>query len=118
MSTIRSMLPAAVAPYTEAVVGAALGALVGSLVLKKKMTTSALVGAVAGYGVMLTRQGGVAPFVAGNGYFAGAEEIIEQLPDGQVAEELVVPEWQRDWRRHGWHGWHTDRGRWGHGWRR
>lgn len=115
MSTIRSMLPAAVQPYTEAVVGAVLGALVGGYVVKSKATTGALVGAIAGYGVALTRKGGATPFVAG--YYAGAEEIIEQLPDGQV-EELVMPEWQRDWRRHGWHGWHNDRGRWGHGYRR
>jgi hypothetical protein len=117
MSTIRSMLPAAAAPYTEAIVGAALGAIVSAFVVKRKMTTGALVGAIAGYGIALTRKGGAVPFVAGDGYYAGAEEVVEELPGGQV-EELVMPDWQRDWRRHGWHGWKNDRGRWGHGYRR
>lgn len=102
MSTIRSMLPAVAAPYTEAVVGAALGALVSAFVVKKKMTTGALVGAIAGYGIALTRKGGAAPFVAGDGYYAGAEEVFEQLAPAYIEQE---PEWERDWRRHGWHGW-------------
>ena len=113
MATIRSMLPLTIQPYTEAVVGAALGALVSSLVIKKSATKGALVGALAGYGLMLTKKGGAMPFTAG--YYVGAEEVVEQLPGGGAEEVLIpgMPEWQRDWRRHGWHGWHGQ-----HGWRR
>jgi outer membrane lipoprotein SlyB len=112
MATIRSMLPIQLQPYTEAVVGAALGALVGGYVVKKSATSGAIVGAIAGYGVMLTKKSGAMPFTAG--YFTGAEEVVEQLPDGQdVVIPGMMPDWQRDWRRHGWHGWHGQ-----HGWRR
>lgn len=113
MATIRSMLPAPLQPYTEAVVGAALGALVGGYVVKRSATSGALVGAIAGYGLMLTKKAGAMPFTAG-GYYAG-EEVVEQLLPGPVEG---VPDWERDWRRHGWHGWDHDRGRFGHGWRR
>ena len=99
MATIRSMLPAVAQPYTEALVGAALGALVGGYVVKRKGAAGALVGAIAGFGVALTRKGGTFPFAAGE--FAGLEEIIEELPGG-VEEEVIIPEWQRDWRRHSW----------------
>jgi len=133
MTTIRQMLPQVAQPFTEAIVGAGLGALVSRFVLKGDMTTGALVGGVAGYGLALTKARGAFPFtvapVVSGGFYAG-EEVIEQLPAvdafGQqpVVEEVMIPEHHRRddwWRRHGGGGGGWGRGGyggWGHGWRR
>ncbi len=134
MTTIRQMLPQVAQPFTEAIVGAGLGALVSRFVLKGDLTTGALVGGVAGYGIALTKARGAFPFTVVSGantYYAGAEEVIEQqLPAvdayGQQAPtppaiiEEVVPDWRHprrdDWWRRGGGGW--GRGGWGHGWHR
>jgi hypothetical protein len=135
MTTVRQMLPAAAQPFTEVIVGAGLGALLSKFLLRDSMTTGAIVGGVAGYGIALTKARGAFPFtvVSGaaktSGFYAGEEVIEQQLPAvdayGQQAAtppaiiEEVIPNYRpfrRDdwWRRGGAYG----RGGWGHGWRR
>jgi hypothetical protein len=136
MTTIRQMLPQVAQPFTEAIVGAGLGALVSRFVLKGDMTTGALVGGVAGYGLALTKARGAFPFTVhtAGGFYAGEEVAVLPAVDasGQqeiiepVIEEVVLPEHhhhRRDdwWRRHGGGGGGWGRGGyggWGHGWRR
>ncbi len=133
MTTIRQMLPQAAQPFTEAIVGAGLGALLSKFVLKGDLSTGAIVGGVAGYGLALTKAKGAFPFTAVSGYYVGddATAVVEQLPAPQVdafgqpvVEEIVIPEHRRRddwWRRHGGGGGGWGRGGyggWGHGWRR
>jgi hypothetical protein len=126
MSTVRSMLPAVAQPYTEVIVGAALGALVGGYVLKRTASTGALVGAIAGYGLSLTKAKGAFPFRAAGGFdsqYVG--DSVTQFPgvpgaaDPAAAildfEEAIpaAPEWPRhEWEHRGWGG----RGWGGRGW--
>jgi hypothetical protein len=139
MTTIRQMLPQSAQPYTEAIVGAGLGALVSKFWFKdSQWSTGAVVGFIAGYGIALTRAKGAFPFTAtAGGFYAG--DSVTQFPTqqqgyaqpygglGQGVEFLeeaapeVVPEygWPRrrdDWWRRGGGGY--GRGGWGHGWRR
>jgi len=139
MSTIRQMLPQVAQPFTEAIVGAGLGALLSRFVLRRDMTTGAIVGGVAGYGVALTKAKGAFPFAASgaehaggtNTYYLGqgaevVEEVVQQ-PQPEIIPEYV-PEWRRPWRRDDWWrrggggygGWGAGHGYggWGHGWRR
>jgi|SRR5208337_4185125 len=96
MTTVRNMLPPVAQPYTEVVVGAALGALVGGYVLRQKTSTGALVGAIAGYGLMLSKGEGVFPFRASGGAYVG--DSVTQFPgvpgatgaDGRYGN-LVMP---------------------------
>lgn len=137
MTTVRNMLPPVAQPFTEVIVGAALGALVGGYVLKQKASTGALVGAVAGYGVLLSKASGIFPFRAAGGAYVG--DSVTQFPgvpgvagaDGRYGNLVMpgsdaaaqildyeeaftqVPEWPRhhDWDRgEGWGG-----GGWGGG---
>lgn len=128
MSTVRQMLPAVAQPFTEAIVGAGLGALVSKFFLKGDMSTGAIVGGVAGYGIALTKARGAFPFtVTTGGFYAGQDAAALPAVDasGQqpivepVIEEVVAPDWHRhrrdDWWRgaygHGGYG----HGGWGHG---
>jgi hypothetical protein len=138
MSTIRQMLPPVAQPFTEVVVGAGLGALIGGYVLGRRASTGALVGALAGYGVALTKAKGMWPLTltAGvNQWYVGdsvSQQQTNQMgfvqpyqqpavaaddddvavqPEVEVVEEVVpqyMPEHHR--RRHEW--WHgRERGR-------
>lgn len=135
MTTIRQMLPRAAQPFTEAIVGAGLGALVSRFVLKADMSTGAIVGGIAGYGISLTKARGAFPFAVttAGGFYAGEDvavlPAIDALGQQPVVEEVVeevIPEHhhhRRDdwWRRHGGGGGGWGRGGyggWGHGWRR
>jgi hypothetical protein len=128
------MLPQAAQPYTEAIVGAGLGALLSKFLLRGDLTTGAIVGGVAGYGVSLTKARGAFPFTVMSGSFYTGEDVVEQqlpavnaygqqplTPPATIVEE-IIPEYRRPWRRDDWwrhgggnYGW--GRG-WGHGWRR
>jgi hypothetical protein len=146
MTTIRQMLPQSAQPYTEAIVGAGLGAIVSKVWFKDApWSTGAIIGWIAGYGVALTRAKGAFPFTAPTataaGYYVG-DSVTQfstmqqgyaqpyggldqgaEIVDEEVAPEYV-PEWQRhrrdDWWRRGGGGY--GRGGWGsgwgHGWRR
>src|SRR5271166_3391624 len=82
MTTIRQMLPQVAQPFTEAIVGAGLGALLSRFVLKDHMTTGAIVGAVAGYGLSLTKAKGAFPFTAtAGGSYVG--DSVTQFPTMQ-----------------------------------
>lgn len=81
MTTIRQMLPQIAQPFTEAIVGAGLGALVSRFVLKGDMSTGAIVGGVAGYGLSLTKAKGAFPFTAAGGVYAG--DSVTQYPTFQ-----------------------------------
>jgi hypothetical protein len=136
------MLPKFAEPFTEIVVGAGLGALAAKFMLKGDATTGALVGAVAGYGVMLSKAKGAFPFTAVSGEYVG--DSVTQFPTyqqgyaqpyggyqlqqqpvqpaGQEIIEEVIPEyipegggdWDR-WRRRE-RGWGRGYGRgYGHG---
>jgi hypothetical protein len=122
------MLPSVAQPFTEAIVGAGLGALLSKFVLRGEISTGAIIGGVAGYGIALTKAKGAFPFTAVAGEYVG-DDVIEQLAAptqpldayGQpVVEEIVSPDWHRprrdDWWRRGGGGY--GRGGWGHGWRR
>ncbi len=122
MTTIREMLPGPAQNFAEVIIGAGIGALIGGYVVKRKATEGAIVGALAGYGLQLTKPKGAWPFRSVTaGYYAG-DDVIQLGPGQQqpVEEEVVptpVPEWQTEyWRRH--HGWRGEpyRGEryWGH----
>jgi hypothetical protein len=115
MSTVRSMLPVQLQPYTEEVVGAALGALIGGYVLKQKASTGAIVGALCGYGLSLTKAKGAFPFRASGNFYTGEDAVA---PGSQAAQEILdveeaipapLPQWPyggygRGWDRRGWGG--------------
>ena len=82
MSTIRQMLPHVAQPFTEAIVGAGLGALVSRFILKGDMSTGAMIGGVAGYGLALTKARGAFPFTAtAGGVYTG--DSVTQYPTFQ-----------------------------------
>lgn len=146
MSTVRQMLPKFAEPFTEVVVGAGLGALVSKFMLRGEMTTGAMVGAVAGYGVMLSKGKGAFPFTATSVSGAYVGDSVTQFPTfqqgyaqpyqglGQGME--IVPDYSEQYPQYGgWGGWGGrgygrergwgrgygrgyGHGGWGHGWRR
>jgi hypothetical protein len=90
MSTVRTMLPVQLQPYTEEVVGAALGALIGGYVLKGKASTGAIVGALCGYGLSLTKSKGAFPFRAAGDFYTGQDAAADIL---DVEEAAPAPQW-------------------------
>lgn len=116
MSTVRSMLPASLQSYTEEVVGAALGALIGGYVLKGKASTGAIVGALCGYGLSLTKAKGAFPFRSAGDFYVGEDAVA---PGSQAAVEILdaqealpPPMPAPEWPHHEWgHGWGRGFGR-------
>jgi hypothetical protein len=83
MSTIRQMLPSVAQPFTEVIVGAGLGALVSKFVVGRRASTGALVGALAGYGLALTKAKGVWPLsLTAGGSYVG--DSVYQFPTKQM----------------------------------
>jgi hypothetical protein len=113
MSTVRALLPDFARPFTEVIVGATLGALTSSFVLNKHASTGAIVGAIAGAGVAMTKKTGMFPFVSAGGYYAGADDAAADgsaaLPPppvaSEVVEEVALPPYGQSWPHHYRHGW-------------
>jgi hypothetical protein len=117
MSTIRQMLPSVAQPFTEVIVGAGFGALVSKFVVGRQASTGALVGALAGYGLALTKAKGIWPLslTAGGSYvgdsvsqyqttqqgyaqpYGGMQQLAADDDDAvvqpEVIEEVIQPEY-------------------------